>query len=268
MLELIDSHCHFDAAEFSTDRQQVLDRALACGVVGIVVPAVSAARWGALEAVCATSNQLYPAFGLHPMFLAEHRAEHLTELRNRLQCGAAVAVGECGLDYFVEDLDREQQQFYFMAQLRIAREFDLPVILHARRAVDAVVAGIRRVGGLRGVVHSFSGSSQQALALQRLGFLVGIGGPVTHHRAQRLRRLVAQLPSHQLLLESDAPDQPPASRRGQRNSPEYLPEVLQIVSELRGESAELVARTSSANARRLFGIGAEYARDQLGGKVC
>ncbi len=267
MLELIDTHCHLDAAEFSGDRQQVLDRAQACGVVGIVVPAVSAAGWAALDALCSGSALLHPAFGLHPMFLADHRPEHLPELRRRLQTSRAVAVGECGLDYFVEGLDRTQQQFYFEAQLGIAREFDLPVIVHARRAVDAVIAAIRRVGGLRGVVHSFSGSAEQAELLRRIGFLLGIGGPVTHARAQRLRRLVATLPSEQLLLESDAPDQAPASRRGQRNSPEFLTEVLQTVAELRGESAELVARVSGENARRLFALAPEFSPVQHKGMV-
>lgn len=254
MYQLIDSHCHFDASEFDADRDMVLQRAEARGVTDLVVPAVDAASWPALSRLCAANPRLHAAYGLHPMFLDTHRPEHLDELRLRLAAGDAVAVGECGLDFFVEGLDRSRQHYFFEAQLHLARKFDLPLILHARRAVDAVIAGIRRVGGLRGVVHSFSGSLEQARLLWREGFCVGIGGPVTFDRAQRLRRVVAALPAEQLLLESDAPDQPPQAHRGQRNSPEFLHEVLTVVAELRGETAEQVARATRLNTMRLFGL--------------
>jgi TatD DNase family protein len=255
MYQLIDSHCHFDAAEFDPDRDAVLQRAAARGVSHLVVPAVDAASWPALARLCAASPRLHPAYGLHPMCLDSHRPEHLDELRQRLVAGDAVAVGECGLDFFVEGLDIGRQQYFLDAQLHLAREFDLPVILHARRAVDAVIGAVRRVGGLRGVVHSFSGSLDQARVLWREGFCVGIGGPVTFERAQRLRRVVAALPAEQLLLESDAPDQPPQAHRGQRNSPEFLDEVLEVVATLRGETPQHVARTTRLNTLRLFGLG-------------
>lgn len=250
---LVDSHSHFDAQEFDADRRAAHARAVAAGVQVQVVPAVDAGGWPKLKAVCAAFPGLHPAYGLHPMYLDAHRPEHLAELRGWLDRERPVAVGECGLDFFVEGLDADAQRLYFDAQLRLAREFDLPVIVHARRAVDAVIASIRRIGGLRGVVHSFSGSPEQAAQLHKLGFLLGIGGPVTYERANRLRGLVAVMPLEQLLLETDAPDQPDTNHRGERNEPAYLTKVLEIVAELRGMPLEDVAAATTANAERLFG---------------
>ncbi len=254
MLDLVDSHCHLDAVEFEADREAVVARAHAAGVRRIVVPAVAAGGWDALEALCARDASLHPAYGLHPMYLAEHRIEHLDALRARLRGTRAVAVGECGLDHFVEGLDHALQLTLFEAQLRLAREFDLPVILHARRAVDAVIGSLRRIGGLRGVVHSFSGSLEQATQLHRLGFRIGVGGPVTYERAQRLQRVVATVPLEQLVLESDAPDQPSVSRRGGRNEPDCVAEVLAAVARLRCESEAVVAAATTRNACSLFGL--------------
>lgn len=251
---LIDSHCHLDAPEFDPDRQAVIERARAAGVSAQVIPAVAAAGWPKLRTICREHDQLYPAYGLHPMFLAEHRPAHLQELREWLQQGDAVAVGECGLDYFVEGLDQQTQQDYFDQQLILAREFKLPVIVHARRAVDAVIASIRRVGGLRGVVHSFSGSEDQAQQLWKLGFLIGLGGPVTYDRAQRLRRLASQMPLEYLLLETDAPDQPDTQIRGQRNEPARLAHVCEVIAKLRGVDTADIAEATRLNAQRLFAL--------------
>jgi len=251
---LFDSHSHFDAPEFDADRDAVLARAHAAGVMRQVVPAVSAAGWPKLREVCAADAGLYAAYGLHPMYLAEHRPEHLTGLREWIERERPVAVGECGLDFFVDDLDVEQQSFYFDGQLRIARDFDLPVIVHARRAVDQVMAAVRRFGPLRGVVHSFSGSADQAKRLYDLGFLIGLGGPVTYERANRLRTLAAQLPIDHLLLETDAPDQPDSGHRGQRNEPARLTTVCRSIAALRGVEPEVVALATSKNAEQLFGL--------------
>ena len=253
-MRLIDSHSHFDAAEFDADRAEAHARARAAGVAGQVVPAVDAASWPKLRQVCRDHAGLYPAYGLHPMYLQAHRPQHLADLRTWIERERPVAIGECGLDYFVEGLDADSQQRYFDGQLALAREFELPVIVHARRAVDAVIAAIRRVGGLTGVVHSFSGSAEQAAQLHTLGFLLGIGGPVTYERANRLRKTVAAMPLEQLLLETDSPDQPGAAHRGERNEPAYLGEVLEVVAGLRGMAADTLANATSANAQRLFGL--------------
>lgn len=254
---LVDSHCHLDAEAFDRDRSAALARARAAGVSRQIVPAVNAAGWETLRALCAAEPGLHPAYGLHPMFLADHRPEHLTALRDWIDRERPVAIGECGLDFFVEGLDASEQSRYFEGQLRLARDFELPVIVHARRAVDAVLAAIRRFGPLRGVVHSFSGSAEQARRLYEHGFLVGLGGPVTYERANRLRTLAAQLPIESLLLETDAPDQPDAGIRGQRNEPARLTTICATIAMLRGIDPDRLAQATTANAERLFGLQTE-----------
>ena len=253
-MRLIDSHSHFDATAFDHDRTAAHQRALAAGVTRQIVPAVGADGWPELKRVCARFPGLYAAYGLHPMYLDVHQRQHLDDLRLWIERERPVAVGECGLDFFVEGLDADAQHLYFDAQLKLAREFDLPVIIHARRAVEAVIASIRRIPGLRGVVHSFPGSKEQAAQLNDLGFLLGIGGPVTYERARKLRGVVAAVPLEQLLLETDAPDQPNSGHRGQRNEPARLVDVLDVIAELRGMAREDLAAATTANAERLFGL--------------
>lgn len=250
----VDTHCHLDVPEFDADRAQVIARARAAGVVAQVVPAIDMAGFAALRDLCAGHADLHPAYGLHPLFLDRHQPAHLDELARWLERERPVALGECGLDYYVEDLDRAAQHAYFDRQLALAREADLPLILHARRAVEDVIAAVRRIGGLRGVVHSFSGSVEQARRLWDLGFLLGIGGPVTYERAKRLRRLVETMPIEYLLLETDAPDQPLHAHRGARNEPACLRGVAEQVACLRGIGIDELAAATTANARRLFGF--------------
>ncbi|MFC4727542.1 TatD family hydrolase [Coralloluteibacterium thermophilus] len=252
--DLIDTHSHLDVDAFDADRDAVLAAARAAGVRRHVVCATHAAAWPRLRAVCDRHPGLYPAYGLHPMYLEHHRPEHLDALADRLARERPVALGECGLDHYVETLDRDAQLRCFDAQLELARANDLPVVVHARRAVESVIQRIRRIGGLRGVVHSYAGSPEQARQLFDLGFLIGIGGPVTYPRAQRLRRLVADMPLDFLLLETDAPDQPDADWRGRRNVPARLETVLHCVAALRREAPEAVAAATTANAVRLFAL--------------
>lgn len=260
-MPFIDSHCHIDAPAFDPDRDAVIADARAAGVEVLIAPAVDAASWPKLKALAQAHSGIHPAYGLHPMFLPRHRPEHLTQLRDWIERERPCAIGECGLDHHVGNLDPDTQREYLIGQLKLAREFDLPLILHARKALDEIIALLRRFGRdadggqpLRGVVHSFSGSAQQAAQLFELGFYVGIGGPVTHERAQRLRRIVRELPIAQLLLETDAPDQPDAAIRGQRNEPARLPHIAQVIATLRDEPLAHIAEQTSANARRLFSL--------------
>ncbi|WP_337245635.1 TatD family hydrolase [Luteimonas sp. gir] len=253
-MRLVDSHCHLDAPQFNDDRAAVLARARAAGVVQQVVPAITRAAWPGLRAVCAEDAGLFPAYGLHPMFLAEHQPEDLDALADWIVRERPVAVGECGLDHFVDGLDRQAQAHCFEGQLRLAHAHDLPVIVHARRAVDPVIAALKRYDGLRGVVHSFGGSAEQARQLWQRGFMIGLGGPLTYDRARRLHRLAATMPIEHLLLETDAPDQPDSAHRGQRNEPARLVHVLETVARLRGEPPEIVAAQTRDNAARLFGL--------------
>jgi TatD DNase family protein len=253
MIDLIDTHCHLDASEFDADRADVLLRAQAAGVHTQILPAVTADSWLKLRRLVQSASNLHAAFGLHPMFLAQHHAEHLEQLPQWLQAHDAIAVGEAGLDFYIEDLDVSVQQTYFAAQLSLARQFQLPVILHARRAVDAVIAGIRRHKPPAGVVHSFAGSAEQAAHLHRLGFKLGFGGPLTYPRARRLREMFSTLPLDQLLIETDAPDQPLCGRQGQRNEPAQLQDVLQVMAHLRDMPAADLAEILNRNAIALFG---------------
>ncbi len=248
-----DSHVHIDVAEFDADRPAVIERALRAGIDRQLVPAIALSGFAKLAQVCRDFDGLVPAFGLHPIYLAEHRDEDLRDLGDWLVRERAPAVGECGLDFFVDDLDRERQTRIFRAQLELARDLRLPVVVHARRSVDAVIAEFRRVGKLTGVVHSYSGSVEQARVLMKLGFLIGIGGPVTYPRSTRIHDLVRRIPLDQLLLETDSPDQPLCGRQGQRNEPALLVEVARDVAALRGVDTEVIARATSANFDRMFG---------------
>ena len=251
---IFDSHSHLDAPEFDPDRASVIARAEAAGVCQQLVPAIDHDGWAKLRDVCALRPGLHAAYGLHPMLLARHRPEHLAALPDWIEREKPRAIGECGLDFFIEDLDPGKQRFYFIRQLEIAREFRLPVVIHARRAVEEVIASLRKVGGLSGVVHSFSGSEEQARQLFAMDFMIGIGGPLTYERAKRLRRIVAAMPLDRLLLETDSPDQPDAGSHGQRNEPARILAVLEVVAALREMAAADIAQVTTANAQRLFGL--------------
>jgi TatD DNase family protein len=251
-LKLFDSHSHLDVDEYAHDRAEVVMRAQQAGVDQQLIPAIHYEAWENLKTVCAHYSGLYPAYGLHPMFLADHKPEHLIALHSWIEREKPNAVGECGLDFFIEGLDVEQQRYYFIEQLKLAREFELPVVVHARRAVDEVIATIKKIGKLHGVIHSYSGSEEQARQLFQLGFSIGIGGPITYDRAQRLRRLVSTMPIEFLLLETDSPDQPNADQRGQRNEPARLLDVLKVIARLREQSEDEIALATTANAEAMF----------------
>jgi TatD DNase family protein len=251
--KLFDSHAHLDASEFDPDRSEVLRHARGVGVGDVLVPAVTRNGWPKLHELCAGDPGLHPAYGLHPCFLSQQVDDDIARLEDWLGGHPAVAVGECGLDHYEPGPDRACQLRVLQRHFELAHRFDLPLVLHARHAFAQVIEALRAFGKpLRGVVHSFSGSLEQARELSRIGFSVGIGGPVTYERAQRLRRMVAALPAECLLLETDAPDQPGSQHKGDRNEPAYLVEVLHCVAELRGVDPAELAHTTTENARRLF----------------
>ena len=261
MIALIDSHSHFDDPEFDADRDAALARARDAGVTRQIVPAIAVSNFEKVRALCSADSGLVAAYGLHPMLLAEHQPSHIDELARWIEREKPVALGECGLDFWIEGLDRDTQRDVFERQLALAKDFDLPVILHARRAFDDVAAALRRIGGLRGVVHSFSGSEEQAQQFFRLGFHLGIGGPVTYERAKRLRAIVASMPIEWLLLETDSPDQPLSGHRGERNEPAFMAEVLDVIAALRGESREAVGEATTRNCEMLFALSTVRAND-------
>jgi TatD DNase family protein len=254
-MQLIDTHCHLDVTEFDPDRPQVLAAARAVGVQGMVVPAIHAAGWSGLLDLCAAQTDLYPALGLHPVYLERHRREHLDILHGLLAAQRPLAVGEIGLDYYVSGLDRARQQAFFADQLSLAAAARLPVLLHVRKAHDEALAILRRIPQVGGIAHAFSGSIQQAHQYLDLGFRLGFGGMLTFERSRKLHALARALPSRALVLETDAPDLTVASHRGERNSPEYLPECLAALARVRGEEPDLVAEYTTRNAREVLGLG-------------
>lgn len=249
---LIDSHSHIDVAAFDADRPAVLERARDAGIGLHIVPGVTAGDWPRQREVCSAHPELRAGYGLHPVYLDAHREADLESLGTWLERERAVCVGECGLDFFVDGYDRDAQLAVLRPQLALARDLGLPVVLHARRAVEAIIAEIRALRGLNGIVHSYGGSEEQARQLFALGFFIGIGGPVTYERANRIRRVVTSMPLEFLLLETDAPDQPNAAHRGERNEPARLVEVRDCVAALRGVEPDVVEAATTANAQRLF----------------
>jgi TatD DNase family protein len=250
--KMIDSHSHFDDSSFAPDRADAWARARDAGVVAQIVPAISAALWPQLRQVCADYPRLYPAYGLHPIYLSQHCEAHLLALEDWIKTEKAVAVGECGLDFFLPHLDRVAQIKIFMAQVEIAQATDLPLIIHARRAVEEVILHLRNMRGVRGVVHSFSGSYEQARRLIAAGFYLSFGGPITYPRARRLHELVKNLPLTQILVETDAPDQPLNGQQGQRNEPAYLPAIVAHIAALRHTDPAHIAEVTTHNTLELF----------------
>lgn len=254
-MELIDTHSHVDVDVFIDDLEEVLSRARGAGVVAQILPGVDRAGWERLFSLCSKERDLHPAIGLHPMYLQNHGWQDLDLLRKHALGRELVAIGEIGLDYFVEDANRAAQQELFEAQLTIAAEAELPVLLHVRKAHDQVQATLRRLRFSRGgIVHAFSGSLQQAEQYLKMGFYISICGTVTYDRATRIRRVATEIPLQSLVLETDSPDIPPVSHCRQRNSPEYLPEILSALAGLRGETEEEVALQTTKNARSILGL--------------
>lgn len=255
---LIDTHCHLDATEFDHDRAAVITAARACGVGAIVVPAVSVATFETTRGVCAGQpGWAWPAYGLHPVYVKSHQRDHIGALRRQLQLHAAVAVGEIGLDGFVDGLDMDEQQWFFVEQLKLAREFDLPVVLHVRRAVDLVLKHLRRQRPCAGIAHAFNGSLQQAQAFIDLGFKLGFGGAMTWERALNIRRLAASLPLEAIVLETDAPDIAPVWDAHRRNSPANLARIATVLAELRGVEVATIIQATADNARQVLPLGTD-----------
>lgn len=255
MISLIDTHVHFDNDQYDHDRDAVYDRAIAAGVMQMIIPATTQARWSKIIELSKRYSHIHATAGLHPVFIEQHRDIDLQLLDETLQTGHYIAIGECGLDGFIKELDYKKQQKFFIAQIELAEQHKLPLIVHARNAVQDVTLAIRSAGiNCAGVVHSYNGSLQQAEQLIDLGFLLSFGGAITHARATRLRKLLEELPLDAIMVETDAPDQTGALHAGTRNEPAYLPEVLQSIAKIKNLPPDAIAEASNANACRLFNL--------------
>ena len=256
----IDSHCHLDAAEFCGASAVIAEQAHKAGVSWIVIPAVEQANFSVVAALAADLPGCVYALGIHPLFVPQASHDDLLALRQLVAASIAdsrlVAIGEIGLDFFVpalcEPALREKQEFFYAEQLKIARDFDLPVILHVRRSQDILLKYLRRIHVSGGIAHAFNGSEQQADAFIDLGFVLGFGGAMTFTRALQIRRLASQLPPEAIVLETDAPDISPAWLHPARNSPVQLPQIAAVLAELRGQSVATIARQTSDNVARVL----------------
>lgn len=257
-MRLIDTHTHLDFPDFDADRPAIMANCRQLGVQRMVLLGVDQRNWQRLWDLTAADPALHAAFGLHPIYLDEHRPGHLSELADwltRLKGHPQLcAVGEIGLDYFVEHLHRQRQQALFEAQLRLAADFELPALLHVRRSHAVVIATLKRFRLQRsGIIHAFAGSREEAREYIRLGFKLGLGGAPTWPQAVRMHRVIAELPLDSIVLETDAPDMAPCMYPNQRNSPEHLPDICAALAGLMNISTEQLAEASTRNACELFG---------------
>ncbi|MFP5597606.1 metal-dependent hydrolase [Kluyvera sp. 142486] len=253
----IDTHCHFDFPPFTGDEEASIQRAAAVGVSKIIIPATEADNFTRVLALAERFSQLYAALGLHPIVVERHGDESLAQLEAAIarKPEKLVAVGEIGLDLYRENPQFERQQYLLDEQLRLAKRYDLPVILHSRRTHDKLALHLKWHNLPRtGVVHGFAGSLQQAERFVQLGYKIGVGGTISYPRASKTRDVMAQLPLSSLILETDAPDMPLNGYQGQPNRPERIAEVFTHLCSLRNESPEEMVSALLENTRTLFSL--------------
>lgn len=263
MAMCLDTHCHLDASEFDPDREAVIERAAATGVDGVLIPAVQAKDFDVVKQLAHHAAHKLPAtcytLGIHPMYTPKAQKEDIARLKQAIEESLGdprfVGVGEIGLDYFVPELDEKTQAYYFEEQLKLAEQFNLPVILHVRRSQDAIIKALRARKISGGIAHAFNGSFQQAENFIKLNFVMGFGGAMTHPRALQIRRLAKELPATSLVLETDAPDIPPVWLSGEavsRNEPGELPQISSELAQLRGALVSQTQHICTQNTLRVI----------------
>jgi len=250
-----DTHCHFDFPPFTGSEAASIELANQAGVEKIIVPAIEAERFATVLALATQHSALYAAIGLHPIVIHKHNDASLALLEHHLQQQPEklVAIGEIGLDLYMDDPLFDRQETILDAQLKLAKHYDLPVILHSRRTHDKLAMHLKRHALPRtGVVHGFAGSLQQAERFIDLGYYIGVGGTITYPRAGKTRDVMTRLPLSSLLLETDAPDMPLNGFQGQPNRPERVADVFKTLCELRAEPPSEIANALIYNADKLF----------------
>ncbi|GAA5099848.1 TatD family hydrolase [Wohlfahrtiimonas larvae] len=251
-IHLFDSHIHLDDPRFTDDLSQLLTDARGQNIHDWIIPATTAETFQNIHHITQQQPHCYAAYGLHPYFIAQHTDESLSTLRSALIQYQPIAIGECGLDAMIEQPELDKQIYYFKAQIQLALEFDLPLIIHTRKTLDLVLKEIRKHPTLRGVLHSFSGSLQQAKIAIEHNFLLGFGGTITFTRAQKLRHIITELSLNDFIIETDAPFQRGAYRETGINYPIDLLEVAKTIAILRQEPLELIADATTNNTQKLF----------------
>lgn len=255
--ELIDAHCHLDFETFEHDRENVIQRANEQNISHIIIPGTQKKFWNRINLLCNINCQLHACYGLHPYWLSKHEKHDTEELNRYIENHHPVAVGECGLDFRPQMVDKETQLYFFEAQLNIANYNRLPVVIHSVKATEAVIQSIKKHNNqskqkLSGMIHSFSGSVNQAKQLIDLNFFISISGSVTYDNAKKIKAVAKEIPLTSLLLETDAPDQADKQNTKKRNEPAYLIHTLQAIAKLRNTSEENIAVQTTKNAKALF----------------
>ena len=260
-MDLIDTHCHLDVIDFDVDRSDILKRCRLGGISKIIIPAIQSKSWPNILELCDLEEGLYPALGLHPVFLKQHQPEDINKLENLLERVRPIAIGEIGLDFYVKELDQKQQMDLFEAQLFVAKKYELPVILHVRKAHDQVLQLLKKIKVKGGFCHAFNGSIQQAEKYIELGFKLGFGGTLTYENSTKIHQLAKSLPLESIVLETDAPDMVVESHRGERNSPEYIVDALSALATIKNKSLEYIAKQTTQNANNVMNF-SEYDQQQ------
>ena len=253
-IQLIDSHCHLDFEEFDNDRPEVLQRAKDNNISDIIIPGTEKIFWDRVRSLCETNPQLHACYGLHPYWLNRQNKQDIQQLDKYIEINRPVALGECGLDFRPQQTDKKTQLYFFEAQLAIANNNQLPVVIHSVKATETVIQTIKKFKSLTGMIHSYSGSSEQAKQLIALNFLISVSGSITYDKTKKIKAVVKEIPLTSLLLETDAPDQPDQKNAGKRNEPAYLINTLNAISLIREESQESITKQTTINARALFNI--------------
>lgn len=262
-LDWVDTHCHLDAPEFQDTLAQIVCRAKFSDVKALLVPTVKASDWDQTKKLVHQYSPQIPGLvytlGIHPLYINQAQESDIDALQNHIQHSLGdrrfVGIGEIGLDYFVEDLDPRRQEYFFHAQLDLAEQFQLPVILHVRRSQDAILKALRKRKVAGGIAHAFNGSHQQAEQFIELGFKLGFGGAATYDRALQIRRLLLEMPIESIVTETDAPDIPPAWLRGEGgafNEPALLPKIARQLADIRGMNHQEFAAAVWQNAMQVL----------------
>ena len=252
---IFDTHAHYYDEAFDADRDALLASLPGRGVALVVCPGCDLESSRQSIALAERYGFLYAAAGYHPENLEGAALSDLDAVKALCAHPKVVAVGEIGLDLFGDDPQFERQQWLLAEQLKLAKRYDLPVILHSRRTHDKLAMHLKLHDLPRsGVVHGFSGSLQQAERFVQLGYKIGVGGTITYPRASKTRDVIAKLPLASLLLETDAPDMPLNGFQGQPNRPEQAARVFDVLCELRPEPADEIAQALLNNTYTLFNV--------------
>lgn len=254
---LIDTHCHLDFDVFNEDREQVLKRAEQNKIKNIIIPGTQKKFWDRINTLCSNHKKLddvrlHPCYGLHPYWIDNHESNDIKALEKYIDKNRPVALGECGLDFRPKFLNKKIQTVFFEAQLDIASNQKLPVVVHSVNATEAVIQSIKKFNDITGMIHSYSGSLEQAKQLIDLNFLISVGGSVTYQQAKKIRKVASELPLTSLLIETDAPDQSDQNNQHKRNEPSFLINTIKEIARLRNETEQTIARQTTNNAKKLF----------------